>query len=274
MQVYHAIMNATFDLFFLPFRSLSPVIGLGAVSLATGIVMLVAFRYFSDQKGLKAVKEQIKAHFLGIRLFKDDPALLVAEQGRLFGATFTYMRYALIPCAVMLIPFVILVLQLNFYFGYRPLRPGESAIVSLRWRTPMPWRDTAVRIHVPQGLAIETPALRISGDREVDWRLRVKHQGRFELIFQTATQVVQKQLLVTDRLERVTPTRGQAHLLEMVWPQSEAPLPANGLIEAIDVRYRPMSFSVLGWHVHWVVLFLVLSTVSAFALRGVFRVVI
>ena len=274
MQVYHAIMSATFDLFFLPFRSLSPVIGLGAVSLATGIVMLGTFRYFSDQKGLKAVKERIKAHFLGIRLFKDDPVLLVAEQGRLFSATLTYMRYALTPCAVMLIPFIILVLQLNFYFGYRPLRPGESAIVSLRWRTPMPWRDTAVRIHVPQGLAIETPALRISGDREVDWRLRATHQGRFELIFQVADQAIQKEVLVTDRVARVSPGRKQASLLARVLPQGEAPLPPNGPIEAIEIRYRPMSFSLLGWHIHWAVLFLVLSTVSAFALRGAFRVVI
>ncbi len=272
MQVYHTIMNAIFDLLFLPFRLLPPVIGLSAVSLATGIVLLMTFRYFSDQKGLRVVKDKIKAHLLGIRLFKDDPALMVAEQGHLFSATFTYMRYALTPFAVMLIPFIILVLQLNFYFGYQPLRPGGSAIVSLKWRPLIPWNEMAVPIHVPEGLAVETPALRIAGNREVDWRLRAKHEGRFELIFQIAGQAIQKEVLVTDRLERVTPTRRQASRLEMVLPRGEAPLPHNGLVEAIEVRYRPLSFGVFGWRLHWAVLFLVFSLASAYTLRHVLRV--
>ena len=261
-----------FDLLFFPFRPFPPMVGLGAVSLATGIVMLLVFRYFSDQRGIKVAKEKIKAHLLEIGLFKDDPALVVGAQWQMFRATLAFMKYSLVPFAVMVLPFIILVLQLNLYFGYRPLRPGESVIVSMRWDHQIPWNERAVGIVAPEGLVIETPPLRIPGEREIDWRLRAKREGKFELVFQIPTQSLSKEVLVTDRLARVSPARRRAHLLEMMFAGGEAPLPENVTIEEIEVRYRPMSFSVFGWHVHWVVLFLVLSMVSAYTLRGLFRV--
>jgi hypothetical protein len=265
-------MNVIFDLLLFPFRPFPPVVGLGAVSLATGIVMLLVFRYFSDQRGIKVAKEKIKAHLLEIGLFKDDPALVVGAQWQMFRATLAFMKYSLVPFAVMVLPFIILVLQLNLYFGYRPLRPGESVIVSMRWDNQIPWSERAVGIVAPEGLAIETPALRIPGEREMDWRLRAKREGKFELVFQIPAQSLSKEVLVTDRLARVSPARRRAHLVEMVFAGGEAPLPENVTIEEIEVRYRPMSFNVFGWHVHWVVLFLVLSMVSAYTLRGLFRV--
>ncbi len=272
MRVFHAIMNVIFDLLFYPFRSLPSVVALGAMSVATGVVMLLTFRYLSNQKGIKAVKNRITAHLLEIGLFKDDPLLMMGAQWRMLCATLAYMKHAFIPFVVMLIPFILLMLQLNFYFGYRPLRPGESAIVSLKWNNQIPWNERAVRILVPEGLAIETPALRIAGGTEVDWRLRAKHEGKFEIIFQIAAQALRKEVLVADHLTRVSPERKRANLLEAVFAGGEAPLPENVSIEAIEVRYRPMSFSVFGWHVHWVVLFFVFSLVAAYTLRGLFRV--
>lgn len=272
VRVSHAIMNVIFDLLFFPFRSLPPMIALGAMSVATGVVMLLIFRYLSNQKGIKAVKNRITAHLLEIGLFKDDPLLMMGAQWRMLCATLAYMKHAFIPFVVMLIPFILLMLQLNFYFGYRPLRPGESAIVTLKWNNQIPWNERAVRILVPEGLAIETPALRIAGGTEVDWRLRAKHEGKFELVFQIAGQSLSKEVLVTDRLTRVSPARRRANLLEMMVPRGEPPLPRSAPIEVIEIRYRPMSFSVFGWHVHWVVLFFVFSLLAAYTLRGPFRV--
>jgi hypothetical protein len=272
VRVFHAIMNVIFDLLFYPFRSLPSVIALGAVSFTAGIVTLLTFRYLSNQKGIKAVKNRIMAHLLEIGLFKDDPVAIVGAQWRMLSATFAYVRYAFTPFVVMLIPFIILILQLNFYFAYRPLRPGESAIVTLKWNNQIPWNERTVRILAPEGLAIETPALRIAGGTEMNWRLRAKHEGKFELIFQTPDQALGKEVLVTERLARVSPTRRRANLLEAVFAGGEAPLPQNVQIEVIEVRYRPMSFSVFGWNVHWVVLFFVFSLLAAYTLRGPFRV--
>lgn len=272
MGVAQTIINIIFDGLLFPFRSAPPVIGLGAMSLATGILMLLTVRYTSNQKGIRAAKEKIKAHLLGIRLFKDDPVLVVGAQKEIARATLAYVKYALPPFAVMLLPFIILLLQLNLYFGYHPLRPGESTIVAVRLREQLPWSDMPVRLDVPQGLVVETPALRMAEEREVAWRVRATQGGRFDLAVQLAGQEFRKAVWVTDRLVRVIPTRRRASLLARVFAPGEVPLPSDALVEVITVGYRPRAFSVVGWEIPWFILFLGLSLGSGYLLHGVFRV--
>ena len=55
---------------------------------------------------------------------------------------------------------------------------------------------------------------------------------------------------------------------------AEAPLPADSPIEAIEITYPERAIDVLGFPLHWVVVFLLLSTLFAFLLRPVFDVVL
>ncbi|MBI4338885.1 MAG: hypothetical protein HY680_02920 [Chloroflexi bacterium] len=270
--MYQTSLNAIFDVFLFPFGSGPPVIGLAAVSLGAGVLMVVIFRYASNQRGIRAAKEKIKAHLLEIRLFKDDPVLIMRAQKQVCMASLVYMRYALVPFTVLVVPLLILLLQLNLYFGYRPLRPGESAIVAVKVPEQVPWSDVTVQLDAPQGMAIETPALRMEEEREVDWRLKATQEGRFQLTVKLADREFQKEVRVGDRLARVTPSRRGAQLLAMGFAQGEPVLPSGAPVEAIEVRYPPRSIGVLGWQVHWFVVFLVLSLASGYTLSWVFRI--
>ncbi len=272
MAAYQTILNAVFDVFFLPFGSSPPVIGLGAVSLGTGALMLVVFRFVSNQRGIRAAKEKIKAHLLEIRLFKDDPVLIMRAQKHVFVATLAYMRYALVPFAVMVVPLLIVLLQLNLFFGYRPLRPGESAIVAVKVPEQVSWSDLTVHLDAPQGMVIETPALRMEEEREVDWRVKATREGRFQLTVRLADRAFQKEVRVGGHLARVTPSRRDARPPTLGFAQGEPVLPSDAPLEAIEVGYPPRSIGVLGWEVHWLVLFLVLSLFSGYTLSWLFRI--
>ena len=52
----------------------------------------------------------------------------------------------------------------------------------------------------------------------------------------------------------------------------EPPLPRSSAIESIEVLYKPLDFRVLGWGIHWVIVFFLLSIVAGFALRRPFGV--
>jgi hypothetical protein len=59
--------------------------------------------------------------------------------------------------------------------------------------------------------------------------------------------------------------------LELLLYPGEEPLDSRS-VRAVEVRYQPLSLTVLGWDVHWLVLFFVLSVASSFAFKGVLGV--
>ena len=116
-----SIFNRPFDFFYRPFESLHPAVGLTVVSVLTGVLLLIVYRYTSNQAGIRRVKDRIKAHFLEIRLFQDQFGVVVGAHGRILRATLTYMSYSLKPLAVILLPVLILMVHLEMHLGQRPL---------------------------------------------------------------------------------------------------------------------------------------------------------
>jgi hypothetical protein len=56
---------------------------------------------------------------------------------------------------------------------------------------------------------------------------------------------------------------------QLLYP-AERPLP-DGAVESIAVTYPPRAVGVLGFRMHWMVVFFALSVMFAMALRGPFR---
>ena len=55
---------------------------------------------------------------------------------------------------------------------------------------------------------------------------------------------------------------------------AEPPLPGDGPIARISLRYPDREVGLFGWETHWLVVFLILSVALAFALKGRFGVTI
>ena len=100
-----------------------------AISFVSGVVMVWIFGKVSDQDTIRQVRERIRGNLIGVRLFQSDIGVVLQLQRRIFGDTFSYMRYALVPMVVLLVPVVLIMTQLNLRFAARPLEPGESAVI-------------------------------------------------------------------------------------------------------------------------------------------------
>ncbi len=58
METYRVATTTLFDAILVPFRSFDPLVALGGISLLTGILMLIAFRYTSNQSEIRRNKEK------------------------------------------------------------------------------------------------------------------------------------------------------------------------------------------------------------------------
>jgi uncharacterized membrane protein (DUF106 family) len=273
MWFFNSVIGKIFDILFLPFRGLSPWVAMIVVSFLTGLLMLFIFRHTSNQEGIRRIKNKIKAHLLELRLYKDSLAQQLTSQGKILSANFKYFSYALKPMLVMVIPVMLILIQLNLWFGSRSLNIGDEALVKVKLIKGTNPLQTDIRLEVPPGIAVETPPLRIEDEREIDWRLRAAEKGVYNILFRYQGETFTKSMAVgQNRLSKIAALKPGKGLLEQAFNPGEKPLPKNAPIESAEITYPGQRMNLFGWRIHWLIAYFGLSIVFGFAFRGVFKV--
>ncbi len=272
MWVFNSLFGKAFEVIFYPFRSMSPWVGMCLISLLTALLMLFVFRLTSNQQGIRRVKNKIKAHLLELRLFKDNLGLSLKAQANIFRYNLTYIGYSAKPLLVMIVPLLLILIQLNFWFGYQSLSPAQKTLVKVKLDESHDPMAIDISLAASLGLDVETPPLRIEEEREVSWRIRPSRNGLHELTLSVNGQKVTKKVAVGAKpLARISPKKVRDFLDELFNP-GESPLPRNLPLKTWEVVYPPKKMNLFGWHIHWLIVYFVLSIIFAFAFKGVFRV--
>jgi hypothetical protein len=271
MAAANRAITIVLDFFFAPFSHANPWVGLVLVSFVSAVVLLLVFRYTSNQQGLRRVKSRLIGHLLEVALYRDELPVVVRAQLRIVRDNLRYLAYALVPLACMILPVWVLWVQIDLRYGHRPVGVGEEAIVAVKLDPDAGSLD-AVSISAPPRVKIETPALRIPAEREVDWRVTVSAPGSYELRLATAGREFTKNIVVGRPGARVSTGRVKPAVSQQFRYPGEPPLPADGPVEWVRVAYPKASLSLFRWRLHWLGPWLVLSMAFGFALRGLLRV--
>jgi uncharacterized membrane protein (DUF106 family) len=274
MTWLNAAMGAIVGAMVFPFQSLPPIVGLSAVSLAAAIGMLLVFRATSNQDAIAAVKRKIQAGIFEIRLFNDDLRAMFRAQVDILRHNLTYIRLSLAPMVWMIVPLVLVIAQLQFYYGYDGLGPNQSAVVKVVLKEGASPSVPAIALEAPAGVRVETPMVWIPSLREAAWRVAASQAGDYQLSVSLGGRAVTKQFRVSDRVGWRTPERLESGLVNQLLYPAEAPIDSDVPIEAIYVSYPERAVNLLGWETHWMIAFFLLSIVFAFALKKRFGVVI
>lgn len=272
MHILNSVLNAIVDGVLGPFSSLAPFWGLAFISLLTGLIMLAIFKFTSNQTAIRRTKDKIKAHFLELRLYKDDLRVTLAAQKHLLVWNLRYMSYSVVPMLFMMVPVVLLLIQLNDWYGRSPLGPDQSATVVVKLTPGTDTSKVALRSLDEKGVTIDTPALRVPEQNEVDWRITAKSHGRFLLELDVDGDSVSKDVVVSGDVLRVPAKRVSAKFLSMIVNPGERPIPKNIPVESIEIKYPGPSLVILGIHFNWLVAFFILSILFGFAFKRPFGV--
>jgi hypothetical protein len=278
MATLNRFLSGLFDLLFRPFERLPAMASLLPLSILFTVFALYVFKWTSNQDALDRVKRRIQAGIFEIRLWNDDLRSILRSQIDILGQVGKQLALTLVPLLWMLIPFAIVIPQLQFRYGYDGLAPGERALVEVNVRPenagaeqPDPERpDPGLRLEAADGVEIETEGLWIPLQNQVVWRVAAREPGRYDLRVMGADGYeTTKSLVVSDAIVRRSPIKvaGDDWWGQIAYP-AEAPVDAGGPVESIEVAYREADVSLLGWRTHWLIAFLVLTIVLAFALRG------
>jgi hypothetical protein len=272
MSLVNRFTGALMNLLMQPLRLLPDWAALLVLSALTGALLLVIFRYTSNQAAFKRLAERFRADLLSLRLFPEHPALILRCQGRMLHTAMLRLFHSLLPLAVMTVPVILLLAQMSVWFEHTPLRPGQEALLTADL-TPAAWeRRDQLEVEAGAALTVELGPLEIPEKRQLNWRIRAGEPGAHRLVLQLASHEVSKQVTVGQSLAPVSAVRPAGQFLSQLLNPHERPIPEAAGVTEVGIHYPKRSTALLWWQPHWIVSYFIVSLVGALLLRPVMRV--
>ncbi|MAG47812.1 hypothetical protein CL617_04355 [archaeon] len=105
-----------------------PLYSLIVISFVITLLTTIAYKYFSDQKAIKFLKDEIKSLSDQMKELKDNPQKMMEKQKELMEKNLKMMKYSLKPSLYTAIPLIAI-----FYFIRNIYEDSGAIIFSLTW---------------------------------------------------------------------------------------------------------------------------------------------
>ena len=266
-SIVNQVVTALFDVVLWPVSALSGGWQAFYLGIPGALLGLLVYRFVSNQEGIERAKDLIKAHLLELRLYKDDFLVTLRAQGKILRHNMSYLGYALLPMAVMIGPFLLMLVQVESRFAFRGLEPGEQALLTVQIESETPVSGLEIELVLPPGVERESPALRIDQSGEVVWRVRGADAGVHDVTISVGDQSLHKQVVVGQNGTWVATELYRANdLTTLLYPQ-EAALPSDGPASMLTLSY-PRAGGEFGGLSSTSWIFMGSSILFGFLLRG------
>ena len=223
----------------------------------SGIASLWAFRRWSDTAKIRLAVKHIIAHLFELRLFADEPLLVLRAQRDLLTANAHLLRQVTGASLLLLFPFAVLLIAMDAVFGHAPLHPGSPAVVTLDYSRGANLPQAYLK--APAGIEVETAPIRIPALSQISWRIRPLRAAKGQLQISSTDHIIQKSISSAPNLQWLSDTRAGSVQAFFVHPL-ELPFSATG-VNSISVGYPRAT--VLG--LNWLIWFSLASVVGALA---------
>lgn len=249
------------------------IISLTVIAALVGLGILPIFARYSNKVRLAIAKRKISAALAAFRLFGDEPRLVFRAQGQLLLWNARYLGLVFKPALIVMVPVGLLLLQMDVLYGSRPLHIGETTLVTARMADTVNLSST-LPVLTGNGIAVESPAVRIPQDHQVVWNVRATTDGRDSLSLQTpGSGITEKSIRVGNGMHYLSPRRVSS-LLDWLHYPAERRLTPDSPVRSIDIQYPEPTFTVFGIDMPWILWFVIVSWTVMFALRKRFGVII
>jgi uncharacterized membrane protein (DUF106 family) len=245
----------------------SPLAIVIVVSLLVGLLMVVLFGYTSDQKAIGIAKDQLKAHLLAVRLYRDQIPVVMGSYGKILRGTGRYLKLAFKPLVYVIIPITLLIVQIDRYLGETPIQANAPFLLTVHRTSGDALND--VTLDLPPEISMTAPAVHVPSTNEIAWRLVGSKEGKYEMKIADAGQAAAKTVCVGSGLARISTVRMRGHFWERMFSSAEPALPENSPIESISINYPDRNIEIAGYGMNWIWLFFVLSMVAGFIFKEV-----
>ena len=241
------------------------------IAVVTGIVMLIVFKYTSNQVALKQTRNQIKANLLALSLFKEELRVCLRAQVSLLWQAGRLLLLSLKSVLVMTVPMGLALGQLGLWYQARPVTVGEETIVTVHLAAAATDAIRQIQLNPHPAVRVTIGPVRVFAKNMVCWNIQTAEPGRQTLTFRIGEQEFTKELAIGQGFMPVSLSRPSMDISAMLLHPREQPFERNSLVQSIDVTYPKRNSWTCGsdwWMLYW----FVVSMIVAFVARPVLKV--
>lgn len=274
MYLINQLINTLFDIILIPFSKLHQFWGLFFISILSGLLLIYIFKITSNQDAIKRIKNKIKAHIFEIRLFDLNPWGLLKVLGIILKHNFRYISYSAVPLLFMLIPVLLILIQLNFRYGYRGHYPDETSLLKIYIDEDADIMKIEPSLDLKGQAVVDIGPMRNIPNNYIVYQLRVidPKDSPIEILLKYQDQeiLISKLFNNDSNIRKFSNKKPENSFFEIFLNPFEKPMDshANKLVKEITVTYNENRISVIGIKFHFIVFFFIFSLIGGFAFKG------
>lgn len=244
--------------------------GLIWLSLLAGVLMAFVFKLTSNPKRIKAAKDKVKARILEMRIYQDDPGLIIKAFGGTMLSNGRYLSALIVPFLVLIGPISIIWMQLDERYSRSHLAIGAQTILSVQLKEGFDPYTTPVTLTINDpGLSKDSRPVRVRATREVDWRLRVHNWGEYYATITAEGVSYTFPVVAREDTRMIGHKREASSFIEPLLHPALGAIPVDSPFNRVSLEYPSATYSFLMWKIPWWGIFLIYSALSAIILKFV-----
>lgn len=250
-----AFLDSIFNPVLLPLMNKSPFLGILIISFILSVMVVLIYKYFTNQVEMKRIKEQQKEYQQKFKELKDKPDEAMKLQKEAMGKNFEYMKHTLKATLITMLPIILVFGWMNAHLAFEPIYPGETYSITAQLKEGVAGEAELI---VDEGTELVSPA-RQPINSGVSWNLK-SGEGEHLLTVKAGSAEQSKKILVTKELV--------SEPIVSFYKHSD--------IEQIKINYNKLhplgGFEFFGWQPGWLGLYIFFSIIFSIGLRKVLKV--
>ncbi len=248
-----SFLDPTLNFAFGPLLKLDPLLIVLILSLLISLIIVVIYKYTTDQNLMKQLKDEIKEFQREMRTLRDDPKKAMEVQKKATQTNMKYMMHSLKPTLITFIPIILIFGWLQGHLAYEPLLPGKefSVVVGLAEGI-----EGKVSLNAIEGITITGEKSKEISNGEAIFTMKGE-EGDYLLEFSINDKSYTHEVLIKKNRNYVSPVKNIR----------------DETVNFIRTEHKPLKvLNLFGWKIGWLGAYIIFSVVFSMLLRKFMKV--
>jgi len=247
-----------------PLLAFPPLVIIFILALAISLIIIIVYKFMTDQKLMKAMKKEIKHLQKEMKKFRDNPGKMMEINQKVMKKNMEYMKHSMKPTLFTMLPIILIFGWMNANLAFDSINPGQEFDVTIYLEEHA---DEEVSIEVPPEIIVisdNPPELKETTSGLIFRKTRQKgtwtlkgEAGGYMLNFLYDGEYYNRE---------VTITQGDEYSPQTVKID-------EGDVVSIDIEYQKKRvLNLFGWKLSWFWAYVIFSLVFSMTLRKLLKV--